>query len=129
MHRESEYVHWRDELKAMADWIERRFPPLGGRCPEALDIEMRERARQLRAIATEPRRSRNGQRLLGTVQWIAMDITDQYRCTEEEAEEFLDSIEDDLKVEMIQTGWVVIRGYCEFRSLDDDEDGDEEPGE
>lgn len=112
------HVYWSDELKAIAKWLDARFPQ--DRCPEPLDIQMRHLAARLRAIASEPRRSRDGDRLQGTVEWVSLDITDHFDCTGEEAEDFLDEIEDELQLAMIETGWRIIRDRCEFQPLDDD---------
>jgi hypothetical protein len=113
-----EFVHWRDELNQIANWLDQNFP--GKSCPEPLDVQVRRVAARLRAMASERRRSRDGYHLQATVQWIALDITDRYDCTTEQAEEFLGQIEDDLQLAMIATGWRVIESEAPFDGYEDD---------
>lgn len=57
--------------------------------------------------------------------WVAEDITSNYDCTTEQAEQWLQEIDCKLRDFMIETGWEYIDLTCPFERKDDEDENDE----
>lgn len=58
------------------------------------------------------------------VSWCVEDIVDEYNCTEEQAEEFLERHAKYISEAMVEAGWAAIACFIQYPMIDEEEEED-----